>query len=82
MNEDRVKGMIDEVVGTVKRKAGEWTGDTPLQIKGIAQQVKGGLENALGKAKDVFHEVNKDVNTPVEVATETSVTDDKCAKKN
>lgn len=33
--------------------AGKWTGDTPLQVKGIAQQVKGKLENTLGKAKDV-----------------------------
>ena len=35
MNKDRVKGAIDEVVGSAKRKAGELTGDTPLQIKGL-----------------------------------------------
>jgi uncharacterized protein YjbJ (UPF0337 family) len=52
MNKDRVKGTIDEVVGSSKRKAGKWTGNTPLQVKGMAQQVKGKLENALGKAKD------------------------------
>jgi uncharacterized protein YjbJ (UPF0337 family) len=52
MNKDRVKGAIDEVVGSAKRKAGELTGDTPLQIKGIAQQVKGKLENTWGNAKD------------------------------
>ena len=52
MNKDRVKGTIDEVVGGAKRKAGELTDDPPLQVEGIAQQVKGRLEYAWGKAKD------------------------------
>ena len=41
MNQDQVKGAIDKVVGSAKRKAGELTGDTRPQVKGIAQQVKG-----------------------------------------
>jgi uncharacterized protein YjbJ (UPF0337 family) len=53
MNKDRVNGTIDEVVGSAKRKAGKLTGNTPLRVKGIAQQVKGKLENTVGKAKDV-----------------------------
>ena len=52
MNKDQVKDTIDELVGSVKRKAGELTDDTPLQIKGIAQQVKGKVENAWGNAKE------------------------------
>ena len=52
MNKDRVKGTIDEMVGSAKRGAGKLTGNTPLQVKGMAQQVKGKLENTLGKAKD------------------------------
>jgi uncharacterized protein YjbJ (UPF0337 family) len=52
MNKDRVKGKIDEVVGSAKRKAGKLTSNTPLQVKGMAQQVKGKLESTLGKAKD------------------------------
>ena len=52
MNNDRVNGKVDKVVGTVKRKAGELTGDTRLQIRGIAQQAKGSLESTRGKAKD------------------------------
>ncbi|MGB7548942.1 MAG: CsbD family protein [Terracidiphilus sp.] len=58
MNTDRVKGTIDEVVGSAKRKAGELSGDTQLQVKGVAQQVKGKVENAWGKAKDVVQEAN------------------------
>lgn len=52
MNKDRVKGAIDEKVGRAKQKAGDLTGDTSLQVKGIAQQVKGKLQNTWGKAKD------------------------------
>ena len=48
-----MNGKIDEVMGSIKRKAGKITGNTPLQVKGIAQQTKGKLESALGKAKDV-----------------------------
>jgi uncharacterized protein YjbJ (UPF0337 family) len=52
MNRNRVNGTIDEVVGSAKRTAGKLTGNTPLQVRGIAQQVKGKLENTLRKAKD------------------------------
>jgi uncharacterized protein YjbJ (UPF0337 family) len=52
MNKNRVNGTINEVVGSAKRTAGKLTGNTPLQVKGIAQQVQGKLENTLGKAKD------------------------------
>jgi uncharacterized protein YjbJ (UPF0337 family) len=48
MNKDRVNGTIDKVVGSAKQKAGKLTGNTPLQVKGIAQQVKGKLETTLG----------------------------------
>ena len=59
MNKDRVNGKIDEVVGSAKQKAGNLTGNTPLQVKGVAQQVKGKLENAVGKAKDAVREDNQ-----------------------
>ncbi len=59
MNRDRVKGTIDEMVGSAKQTAGKLTGDTPLQVKGMAQQVKGKLENTLGKAKDAVRETNQ-----------------------
>jgi len=52
MNNNRVNGTADEVVGSIKQKAGKLTGDTPLQVKGMTQQVKGKLENTLGKAQD------------------------------
>jgi uncharacterized protein YjbJ (UPF0337 family) len=60
MNSNRVNGMADEVVGSIKRKAGKLTGDTPLQVKGIAQQVKGKAENTLGKAQDIVRGSNRE----------------------
>lgn len=60
MNKDRAKGTIDELVGSAKRKAGDLTGDTQLQVEGIVQEVKGKVESAWGKAKDVVSEANEE----------------------
>jgi uncharacterized protein YjbJ (UPF0337 family) len=57
MNKDRVMGVVDEVVGNTKSKAGKLTGNNRLQVEGMAQQVKGKVENAWGKTKDAVHEV-------------------------
>lgn len=56
MNKDRVKGIIDEVTGSAKRKTGELTGNTQLRVEGMAQQVKGKAENAWGTTKDAVHD--------------------------
>jgi uncharacterized protein YjbJ (UPF0337 family) len=60
MNKDRVQGTIDQVVGSAKRKAGDLTGNTQLQVEGVAQQVKGNLESTWGKAKDAVREANEE----------------------
>jgi uncharacterized protein YjbJ (UPF0337 family) len=60
MNSNRVNGAADEVVGSIKQKAGKLTGDTPLQVKGIAQQVKGKLQSTLGKAQDAARGSNQE----------------------
>ncbi len=57
MDKDRVKGKLDDAAGRVKRQVGEWTGDTEKQVEGAAQQVKGKVENAWGKAKDEARDV-------------------------
>ena len=56
MDSNRVKGTADEMVGIAKKKAGKLTGSGKLQVEGAAQQVKGKLENALGKTKDAVHD--------------------------
>ena len=52
MDKDRVKGTVDEVVGSTKRQFGKLTGNTGTQVEGAAQQLKGKVENAVGKLKD------------------------------
>jgi uncharacterized protein YjbJ (UPF0337 family) len=59
MNSDRVKGAIDELVGSTKRKAGHLIGNTQLEVKGLAQQVKGKVESGWGKGKDAVRGANK-----------------------
>jgi uncharacterized protein YjbJ (UPF0337 family) len=56
MNKHQVKGTIDDVAGRMKRQAGEWTGDTKVQLEGLGQQVKGKAETALGTAKEAVHD--------------------------
>ncbi len=63
MNRSRVKGTMDELTGIVKQKTGEITGDNSLRIEGIAQEVKGKLENAWGKAKDTVSKAAEEART-------------------
>ena len=62
MNSTQVNAKVDEVIGSIKRKAGKATGNTPLQVKGIVQQAKGKLEGTLGKAKDIVAQANQEAN--------------------
>jgi uncharacterized protein YjbJ (UPF0337 family) len=66
VNSSQANAKVDEVVGSIKRKAGKVTGNTPLQVKGILQQTKGKLEGVLGaardNAKDVVRQANQEAN--------------------
>jgi uncharacterized protein YjbJ (UPF0337 family) len=77
-----MKGTIDEVVGSAKRKAGELTGDTKLQVEGMAQQVKGKVENAWGKTKeavcDVLENTDVHLDNHVKLEVKKSSPDTKC----
>jgi uncharacterized protein YjbJ (UPF0337 family) len=68
MNKNQVKGKIDEVVGTAKRKTGEWTGNSHTEIKGIAQELRGKVETAAGNAETVIDKTKSDVTTHVKSA--------------
>jgi uncharacterized protein YjbJ (UPF0337 family) len=61
MDKQRVKGAIDEVVGSTKRHIGNLTGDTRTQAEGAVQQVKGKVETAVGKLKDGVRYANADL---------------------
>ncbi len=59
MNSNQVNGKVDEVIGSIKRKAGQLSGNTPLQVRGMAQQVKGKAESTLGKVQDRLRGANQ-----------------------
>jgi uncharacterized protein YjbJ (UPF0337 family) len=52
MDNDRIKGKLDDIKGDVKRKIGEATNDKSLEGEGIVDQAKGKVQNAFGKLKD------------------------------
>ena len=52
MNKDTVKGKMKDLEGRFQRQAGEWTGSTEDQAKGIGKQIQGKAQNMMGKAKD------------------------------
>jgi uncharacterized protein YjbJ (UPF0337 family) len=58
MDKQRVKGAIDEAVGSTKRHIGNMTGNSRTQVEGAVQQVKGKVETAVGKMKDSARDEN------------------------
>lgn len=86
MNKDQVKGIIDEVAGTAKRKAGELTDNPKLQLEGMVQQAKGKVKGAWGKATEaVLHSIeNTEAHIEAHVklgSTGVTTHSDQCASK-
>jgi uncharacterized protein YjbJ (UPF0337 family) len=75
MDKERVKGKIDEVVGSAKRHVGKLTGDTGTEVKGAVQQIKGKAETAIGKTKDAVRKAHDNLTAP-------PVTDEKPERKH
>lgn len=58
MNNDHIKGGIDQVVGKVKETVGNATGNESLANEGAAQQVKGAAKETWGNVKDSANEAS------------------------
>ena len=86
MDKQRVKGAIDEVVGSTKRHIGNLTGNTRTEVEGAAQQVKGKVEGAWGKAKESAHNAtacsDAHVDARVKLGMNGPTADAGCNKKN
>ena len=52
MNEDQVKGRIEEVKGTIKKAAGKAVGNKSLERKGKLQNAQGKAQTRLGNLQD------------------------------
>lgn len=61
MDDDRIKGKLNDVGGRIKRQTGEWTGDEDLQAEGSKDQAKGKVQNAWGKMKDKARDIKDDM---------------------
>jgi uncharacterized protein YjbJ (UPF0337 family) len=66
MNKDKVKGAVDQAVGSAKRRVGGWTGNVNTQADGLVQQIKGKVETARGELKDVVREALDSTTAPHE----------------
>jgi uncharacterized protein YjbJ (UPF0337 family) len=56
MNNEKVKGKTNELVGAARRKTGDVTGNESMEAKGAAQQAKGKGQEAVGEAKDMLND--------------------------
>jgi len=52
MDADRIKGSANQAKGKIKEVAGKALGDSKLQSEGVADQIKGKVQNAVGGVKD------------------------------
>jgi uncharacterized protein YjbJ (UPF0337 family) len=71
MDQGRIKGAIDETVGSAKRHIGNLTGDTETQMEGAAQQIKGKVETAVGKLTDAALEAQENLQPPSKSSNQT-----------
>jgi uncharacterized protein YjbJ (UPF0337 family) len=60
MDRDRIEGKMEDVGGRIERQAGEWTGDKKAQAEGAAHQLKGKIQNAVGRLKDKVRDETDD----------------------
>lgn len=61
MDNDRIKGKMEDAAGRAERQVGEWTGDKETQAEGLKHQIKGKARNMAGKIKDAGRDAAKDV---------------------
>ncbi|MES2027471.1 MAG: CsbD family protein [Pseudomonadota bacterium] len=54
MNKEQVEGALKDAAGKVQQEIGKLVGSTEQQAKGLAKQVEGKAEKAVGDAKDAF----------------------------
>jgi uncharacterized protein YjbJ (UPF0337 family) len=57
---DKIKGTANEAIGKAKQGIGEATGSDRMQGEGMAQEIKGKGQNAMGDAKQATKDVVND----------------------
>ena len=59
VDENRVKGALDQAKGAVKDTVGKVTGDTKLQAEGKADKAAGKVESTAGGIADAARDATK-----------------------
>ena len=54
MDKDRIRGSVKQVVGGAKQAVGKAAGDRKLEAEGVAQNVEGKVQSAVGGLKDTL----------------------------
>jgi uncharacterized protein YjbJ (UPF0337 family) len=52
MSSDKIKGVANEAVGNIKQGIGKILGNEKMQAEGVAQELKGEGQQAMGDAKE------------------------------
>ena len=52
---DKIKGVAEEIAGTVKKGVGRLSGDRGLEQEGKKDQLKGAVRKKVGEVKKVFN---------------------------
>jgi uncharacterized protein YjbJ (UPF0337 family) len=63
---DKIKGSINETVGSAKQAAGKISDSPELEGEGLAQELRGKGQTALGEAKDAVVDVLDTATTKVQ----------------
>ena len=70
MNQEKVEGKFDQVVGKVKQTVGEAVGNQKLADSGAADEVKGAAKEAWGNVKDTASDVRDTASAGTDVKEE------------
>ncbi len=52
---DKIKGVAEEIAGTVKKGRGRLAGDRGLEAEGEKDRLKGAVRKKVGEVKEVFN---------------------------
>ncbi|GGA76753.1 hypothetical protein GCM10011507_30060 [Edaphobacter acidisoli] len=59
MNKDQISGKVEQLIGKVKQKAGESTGNQRIANQGVADQIRGSAKETWGHIKDTANEIKE-----------------------
>ncbi|MGV7240508.1 CsbD family protein [Caballeronia sp. M23-90] len=52
MNKNKVDGTLKQIKGSVKEALGKVTGNTPLEVEGVAEKTAGKVQEGVGKTQE------------------------------